>query len=230
MREKLINFLQTAKSAPVLPIDLSATTTVWLNLDDSNPAMETLKNLSVEDLSRFIAAEIEQGQGRYGIGGYDEDRSWYLRSPVFTTSDEPRTIHLGVDIWCAAGTPVSSPIDGEIHSFHDNSSFGDYGPTLITKHIYPDGEFYLLYGHLSRESLCSLTPGTQFSAGEKIAAVGESEENGSWPPHLHFQIVRKLGGMKGDYPGVARASERSWYLKNCPDPNLLLRAEALLSK
>ena len=48
--------------------------------------------------------------------------------------DEPRRLHLGVDIWADAGTPVYVPLDGRIHSFRDNNHFGDYGPTVILQH------------------------------------------------------------------------------------------------
>lgn len=227
MREKLIEHLLNVPAAPILDIDLCSADVVWLDLADTNRRLGEIDVGDIAALEEFISAEIESAGGSYGIGGYDEDRRWYLRSPVFTTTDEPRTIHLGVDIWLPAGSPVYSPLNGEIHSFHDNSSYGDYGPTLITKHSYSDGEFFLLYGHLSRVSIAKLKSGQPIRAGEKIAELGSSSENGSWPPHLHFQIVRRLGGMKGDYPGVARATERSWYLKNCLDPNLLLRCKAL---
>lgn len=227
MREKLVEYLSSVPVVSIVDLDLRSSNFVRLNLADTNPRLTAVDVGDIAALEEFIASEIESAGGSYGIGGYDEDRRWYLRSPVFTTEEEPRTIHLGVDIWIPVGSPVYSSLAGEIHSFHDNSSYGDYGPTLITKHSYSDGEFFLLYGHLSRASIARLTPGQVIGAGEKIAELGDSTENGCWPSHLHFQIVRRLGGMKGDYPGVARASERSWYLKNCPDPNLLLRCEVL---
>jgi hypothetical protein len=51
-------------------------------------------------------------------------------------------------------------------------------------------------------------------------------ENGNWPPHLHFQLIIDMQGMKGDYPGVCKFSERERYLANCPDADLLLNMMA----
>ncbi len=58
--------------------------------------------------------------------------------------------------------------------------------------------------------------------GDVIAEFGIPFENGQWPPHLHFQIIKDMQGMKGDYPGVCAFSEREMYLANCPDGDLIL--------
>ncbi|WP_244215255.1 hypothetical protein [Pedobacter miscanthi] len=81
-----------------------------------------------------------------------------------------------------------------------------------------------MYGHLSLASLNGLEEGKFIPAGTKIAELGAKEENGSWPPHLHFQLIKDMSGLKGDYPGVCRFSEREKYLANCPDPDLILKA------
>ena len=67
-----------------------------------------------------------------------------------------------------------------------------------------------------------LEPGLRFEAGDQIASVGEHHENGGWPPHLHFQIIRDMLGHVGDFPGVAAPSQRARFLELCPDPNLIL--------
>jgi hypothetical protein len=51
--------------------------------------------------------------------------------------------------------------------------------------------------------------------------LGTFEENGGWPPHLHFQIIRDMEGFLGDYPGVAKKSELDHYQNNCPDPMII---------
>lgn len=56
-----------------------------------------------------------------------------------------------------------------------------------------------------------------------IGHFGEPAENGDWPPHLHFQVIHDMEFKKGDYPGVCSISERERYLKNCPDPDLILK-------
>jgi hypothetical protein len=96
---------------------------------------------------------------RYGIGGYMEHRTIYSRSAHFDTADEPRRLHLGVDIWGDAGTPIYSPLAGIVHSFADNDNFGDYGPCIILQHNLGGLALYSLYGHLSRKSLAGLAVG-----------------------------------------------------------------------
>ena len=92
--------------------------------------------------SGFITNELESNNASYGIGGYLENREVYSRSPIFS-GDSPdisisfiqrRSIHLGLDIWGPAGTPVFAPWGGSVHSFAFNKQFGDYGATIILQH------------------------------------------------------------------------------------------------
>lgn len=157
-------------------------------------------------------------------GGYDEERAIYS-GPVFTAPDgaEPRTIHLGIDIFEAAGTPVFAPLAGVVHSFQDNANPKDYGPTIVLAHpVTSRLTFYTLYGHLSRDSLDGLTIGKALAAGEAVAQLGEAAVNGDWPPHLHFQVILDMQGRRGDYPGVFKKSEREQWKRICPDPAPLL--------
>ncbi|RZJ29356.1 MAG: peptidase M23, partial [Flavobacterium sp.] len=34
---------------------------------------------------------------------------------------------------------------------------------------------------------------------------------------------QNMYGLKGDYQGVCKFSERDQYLSNCPDPNIVLK-------
>ncbi len=155
-------------------------------------------------------------------GGYGEDRSAYTQTLFAPEGEEPRTVHLGLDIFAPAGAEVFAPLSGRVHSSHINDSPGDYGPTIILEHDIPGGRFHTLYGHLSRDSLKGLKPGSAFMAGEPIAELGTRRENGGWPPHLHFQVILDIGDKRGDYPGVCRRSERDRWLSLCPDPGPLL--------
>ena len=160
--------------------------------------------------------------GTLRAGGYDEDRAIYA-GEAFTAGDEPRTIHLGLDIAAPAGTEVFAPMAGTVHSFQDNAAAFDYGPTIILEHaVAPDLVFHTLYGHLSRESLAGLQVGRAVAAGERIATLGAAEVNGNWPPHLHFQIVLDIDDWRGDFPGVFRKSQRDVWRRICPDPRPLL--------
>ncbi|WP_426583632.1 peptidoglycan DD-metalloendopeptidase family protein [Mucilaginibacter sp. R-33] len=173
--------------------------------------------------SQLVSEKLRDYNCRYGIGGYMEHRTIYAFSSHFDTDDEPRRLHLGVDIWNAAGTPVYAPLDGLVHSCQDNNTIGDYGPTIILQHDLDGLTLYSLYGHLSRKSLNGLSKGMPVSKNNQIATLGNADENGHWPPHLHFQLMFDMEGKQGDYPGVAKFSEKEIWQKNIPDPGLILR-------
>lgn len=172
----------------------------------------------------YVNKKLAAANAVYGIGGYAENRTIYSRSTVFGDGgkEEPRRVHLGIDIWGGPNTKVMAPIDGMVHSFAFNSDYGDYGATIILSHHLQGISFYTLYGHLSLASIKNLREGERLKKGDVFAEFGIPQENGNWPPHLHFQIIKNLEGMKGDYPGVCKFSERERFLDNCPDPDLIL--------
>ncbi len=180
----------------------------------------------VEGFSSWVGKKIADAGADLGIGGYNELRSVYSRSRIFdgsTATHEPRRLHLGVDIWGPAGTPVFAPLGGMIHSFAFNNNYGDYGATLVLLHQLDGIPFYTLYGHISLKDIEALREGQYMIRAQEIGHFGKPFENGHWPPHLHFQIIFDLSVYKGDYPGVCRYSERDKYLSNCPDPDLILQ-------
>lgn len=181
----------------------------------------------IDGLHRALPGMLDAADVKHGapirFGGYGEDRSVYTQALFAPEGEEPRTIHLGVDVFAPAGAEVFTPLSGRVHSSRINDNPGDYGPTIILEHTPVTGlTFHTLYGHLDRDSLKGLKPGTAFMAGEKIAELGTKRENGGWPPHLHFQILLAIGSAKGDYPGVCKRSERDHWLSICPDPTALL--------
>ncbi|MGM9476865.1 peptidoglycan DD-metalloendopeptidase family protein [Pedobacter sp. GSP4] len=178
----------------------------------------------IDLFSDWVNEKLAKNNARYGIGGYNEHRTIYSRSAHFDTGEEPRRLHLGVDIWGPAGTPIYNFYDATVHSFADNNNHGDYGATIILAYNIAGFEFNALYGHLSLASLNGLAEGKFIPAGTPFAELGTKDENGCWPPHLHFQLIEDMQGLKSDYPGVCRFSEREKYLANCPDPELVLRS------
>lgn len=181
----------------------------------------------IEGVARGLSGKLDDVDVKPGdpvrFGGYGEDRSLYTQPLFAPEGDEPRTVHLGIDVFAPAGTDVVTPLSGRVHSSRINDNAGDYGPTIILEHAPAPGvKFHTLYGHLSRDSLQGLKPGAAFMAGEKIAELGTRRENGGWPPHLHFQIILDIGSANGDYPGVCKRSERDHWLSICPDPRPLL--------
>jgi peptidoglycan LD-endopeptidase LytH len=173
----------------------------------------------------YVYTKLQNENARYGIGGYDEHRTMYRRSNLFGIPDgdeEPRRLHLGIDVWGKPHTPIMAPLNGIVHSLGNNNNFGDYGATVILSHQLDGIPFHTLYGHLSLNTLKDLEPGQTIMKGDIFGEFGMSTENGHWPPHLHFQIIIDLEGMEGNYPGVCRLSERDKYLENCPDADLIL--------
>ncbi|MDT0689511.1 peptidoglycan DD-metalloendopeptidase family protein [Salegentibacter sp. F188] len=206
--------------------DLEKEDYVAIDLSENNPEILKLEMLSSEAFSVFMNNSLGKANKKAAYGGYNEVRNLYKRSNLFNRNTEEflnRNIHIGLDIWTAEGTAVLAPLDGKIHSFRDNDNFGDYGPTIILEHEVENRRFYTLYGHLSRKSLLGLEAGQEIAQFEKIAELGEPLENGDYAPHLHFQIMEDLMGNSGDFPGVASKKEIELYLRNCPDPNLLLK-------
>ncbi|OJV18948.1 MAG: peptidase M23 [Dyadobacter sp. 50-39] len=174
--------------------------------------------------SEYVFGELLSENTFNGIGGYGEDRVIYRQRKHFSADTEkPRSIHLGVDIWAGAGTPLYAPLEATVHSFAFNDHYGDYGPTIILAHEISGMTFFTLYGHLSLSSLEDLHEGETIKAGETFATIGPYPENGDWPPHLHFQVIRDMGSYKGDFPGVCNAADQDYYLNLCPDPQLILR-------
>jgi murein DD-endopeptidase MepM/ murein hydrolase activator NlpD len=210
------------KVSPVVDFDRTLNTLYPFNLTESNLELtdELLSDISL--FSNWVDKKLSETNSRYGIGGYNELRSLYKRSSHFNTADEPRRLHLGVDIWGPAGTLIYAPLDATIHSYRNNSDFGDYGATIILQHTAPE-TFYTLYGHLSIKSIQNISKGQTILQGETLAEFGTNSENGNWPPHLHYQLIKDIKDYEGDYPGVCKYSERETYLHNCPDPQLILQ-------
>jgi len=208
---------------PIVPFDITTDHLYQLNLTASNSEVTDALVNDTQLFSEYIEHCLAHAGARYAIGGYDEHRTVYSRSKVFDGVDEPRRLHLGTDIWGSAGTPVFAPMDGAIHSFGFHEAYGDYGAVIIMQHQLNGELIYSLYGHLSFGDLDGLYEGKPVEASEQIAHFGMPEENGHWPPHLHFQLIKDMQGMKGDYPGVCKFSERENYLTNCPDPAFILK-------
>jgi murein DD-endopeptidase MepM/ murein hydrolase activator NlpD len=195
-----------------------------LDLSVSNKALSVLAIDNAIDFENFIEKKLVKNHAKVAYGGYNEERNLYKRSSVFNDNKtEERNIHIGLDLWIEAGTPVLAALDGTVHSFNYNNNLGDYGPTIILEHQLENQIFYTLYGHLSLESIAELEIGTFFSKGQQLAALGDATVNGDYAPHLHFQIIKTIGDNFGDYPGVCSKSDLDFYLENCPDPNLLLK-------
>ena len=220
--------------AAVLPFDLRMEPFATLDLSVGSLDLGGGDRFPTERISALVAAKRAETAAAVLVGRYLEPRLLYGEAEFHDEGlerPERRTVHLGVDLFVEAGTPVRAPLEGRVVSVVDNAGAGNYGPTVILAHrAGPDGPaFHTLYGHLSPSCLEALVPGQSVAAGELLGAVGDTDRNGGWTPHLHLQVVLDLLDGTGDFPGVARPSDRDLYAGLCPDPGLLLGAPGRLS-
>lgn len=216
MLKELLNTTNT-KPHPVVDFDWRSGNFHRFDLSKDNRDLDHIDLNNEQSFSGYINQVLYDHNKKIGIGGYGEERSLYSRSELFE-AEEPRTIHLGIDIWAPAKTPVYAPIDGVIHSFDNRAYHGDYGPVIILEHQLAAKTLYSLYGHLSVDSLTGKKVGDEIKGGQQLAGLGAYHENFHWPPHLHFQLMWDMEGHVGDYPGVCKKSEKRAYLANCPNP------------
>jgi len=207
---------------PVIPFDLSSGALVVFDFTASSTDFAQIDINDVMGFTERLFRPIADAELPVGVGRYNEDRVLYRHSPLFDGDAERRSVHLGIDLFVMEDTEVMTPLTGHVHSVADNKGLGNYGPTVILEHELNEIRFWTLYGHLGRHSVVRLEMGQALDAGEEFAVVGDLSENGSWPPHLHFQIMTDLQGHSGDFPGVAAPSELEHLLEICPDPNLIL--------
>ncbi len=217
---------------------------IYFDFSDKNVELQQLDITNTKKFSAYISDKLKTSNAKFGIGGYNENRNFYKRSKLFDVESPnvsppsgagdlegaSRTLHLGIDIWGKAGTKIYAPFGGMVHSFGFNNNFGDYGATIILSHQLQGVSFYTLYGHLSLKDIASIKEGYYIIRGQEFAHFGNESENGEWPPHLHFQVIKDIGMYKGDYPGVCKYSEREKYLLNCPDPNGILQLDLYISR
>ncbi len=202
-------------------IDLSVASTVI-------PSTYDLQ--TVTTFEKHVFNYLEQKDWAYAYGGYGEIRPFYTTDNYEAENDQGyqwRTQHLGLDIWSSlkdksnSKRKIFSPYQGKVICSHNNDERCDYGYTLILQHHTDEMPFYTLYGHLSKESM-ELSPiGKWVEAGDHIAYLGDKNENGAWPPHLHFQVLLDLLGNTTNYPGVCYPYEWKIWSALCPTPHLL---------
>ncbi|MCK7478562.1 MAG: peptidoglycan DD-metalloendopeptidase family protein [Candidatus Moduliflexus flocculans] len=150
-----------------------------------------------------------------GVGRYDEARAIYTTG-AFAAGGSPtaerRTVHLGIDLSVPPGSAVRAPLDGTVHVVAENAAPKDYGPLVILRHAIPSGEeFFTLYGHLDRDSVAGLAPGTALRAGQAL--------RGRRRPARERRLV--AARPRPDHPGPSR-SRRGFPRRRCPGPALAL--------
>ena len=181
-----------------------------------NQIVDLPDNVTIQDFTAGMIGEKEDDL--FYIGRYNEKRLNMYTGDHFEKNN--RCIHMGIDIGAPVGTKVKSFTAGEIFLFGYNEKTLDYGYTIITKHIIDDCIVFALYGHLNRESITEKKSGEPVFRGQALGEIGNEDENGGWPPHVHFQLSL-IAPKTYDLPGVV--SEKDWGLaqKIFPDPRLV---------
>lgn len=183
-----------------------------------HPVVELPSGAKVFDFTR---GSINEGMAseEFGIGRYGEDRKNVYEE---LSTHSGRTVHMGVDLFGPAGTPVHAFTSGIVSCIADNSNIGDYGPTIIIAHELEDGaKIFALYGHLGRTCLASMKPGESVKLGQEIAKIGDESVNGGWPPHVHFQLSTQMP-LVCDMPGVVAPADFAEASKIYLDPRIVL--------
>ncbi|WPC75044.1 peptidoglycan DD-metalloendopeptidase family protein [Vibrio porteresiae] len=208
---------------PIFGAELPKEHWVTIDLSEQNIDLDFPRTSEPAYLAQFVRSHLVDANS-VAMGGYREKRATYRAAAHFSDAppEKVRDLHLGIDLWVAAGTPIYAPLDGVVHSFQVNNLSFDYGPTIILEHIENGRVFYTLYGHLALNSLDGLQEGQKIARGEAFAFVGESSVNGGWPPHLHLQVMLDMYGLKGDFYGATCEQDQEQYFTNCPNPAFLL--------
>jgi murein DD-endopeptidase MepM/ murein hydrolase activator NlpD len=215
---QIVDYLRRLEPAPLFKPDPAKVPTLALLTEGQMPDMPAFSDRAFD--AWFAAQGVD-----YGLGLYGEKRSVY-QTPQFAdaASPERRTIHMGIDVFAAAGTPVYAPLAGRVLFVTYNADPLDYGHTLILQHDAEGVAFYTLYGHLAGTLPSLVAVGDRVEAGQLIAHLGDWHENGGWAAHIHFQIMSDLlEQTSGNFFGVGHESLWDLWSSLCPDPNLILR-------
>jgi 4-aminobutyrate aminotransferase-like enzyme/Ser/Thr protein kinase RdoA (MazF antagonist) len=135
------------------------------------------------------------------IGAHGEARLYATRE---LSNAEPATVHLGLDLFAAAGREVRAPLAGRVGSAGER-------------------ELLLAAGGLTVR-LAGLAPAV--AVGDSVPAgalVGQVSDGGELSPHLHVQIAP--AGMTAP-PGLATPALAEAWLALCPHPGPLLGLDA----
>jgi hypothetical protein len=222
-------WLQSAECRPadILDVPLRTTGRIVVSLADGAPL--TRFGTDADAAWEWLQQQMEAADASVAIGRYDEDRSCYDGDQFRTDAPETRSVHLGIDLFLPAETPLRAMLAGTVETVVDNAMPYDYGPTVITRHHTSEGvPFWVLYGHLSRRTLSTVTAGQHVEPGQVVAYVGDPTVNGGWAPHVHVQIITDLMahpdlGPDGNFEGAGEPSRMHVWRSIAPDANLLLR-------
>ena len=211
------------RPSSILGRDLRRVGRVFVSMADGAPGTEFAGN--AQRYWTWLQNTMAEERAEFAIGGYGEDRNVYRGDQFRTDAPEPRSVHLGVDLFGPPDTPVHAMLNGTVRFVVDNASRYDYGPTVMLEHRAGAGgpPFFVLYGHLSQGTLELVEPGQSVQAGDVVGWIGDDSVNGGWAPHVHVQLITDLMDSTGNFEGAGEPSRMSIWRSLSPDPNPLLR-------
>ena len=141
--------------------------------------------------------DAAEAVGCMAVGRWGEGR---LVDTVLDSRHEPATVHLGVDLFAPAGTPVHAPVGGRVRLV-------DHGVVIAG---------------VDDLRLIGLAPaveeGREIAPGTPVGTVAATGPDGL-PPHVHVQRV-VVQGL--DAPTRSVPSDASAWLRLCPEPSAIL--------
>ncbi len=219
-------WLESARGsfAPILGTDIADAPFRSLSVEASTSPQDPY-NLTRREAARLGGAE-DSPQDEVFLGYYLEPRLIYT-APAFRLgpwkASNRRTVHLAVDVFAPAGTPLLAPLDGEVAAIENRTGNLDYGGVIVLRHVTPEGDvFHTLYGHLDPACLDQLRPGDTVMRGDVFCHLGDVHQNGGWAPHLHLQVALTIDGIGEDWPGVCDPDDIALWEAVCPNPAALL--------
>ncbi len=209
--------------APMFGFDLSDAPVLDCSPAGDQAPLDPFKT-DIAEMTALVDTHL--GAGAIGLGRYSEPRLIYSE-PMFQRgphkSSPRRSIHMGIDIFAKALTPVHAPMQATVLCSEWRDEHLGYGGWIILEHDIPcsDAKFRTLYGHLSKASTQALQVGQKLEPGAQFAELGAEHENGGWPPHLHLQMGIETGENL-DWIGVAYPDELAAWRDVFPNPAALL--------
>ena len=143
--------------------------------------------LNADALDRLLRRLHHRWKAGYSFGGYVEDRRALWRGSYLS---DDTALHLGIDVNVPAKTAIALAYGATlVRTTHDPCQDGGWGGVAIFALDQPIANIsHVLYAHLARGSVRHAV-GTHIDAGEVVAHLGTSGENGGWYEHLHVQAM-----------------------------------------
>jgi 4-aminobutyrate aminotransferase-like enzyme/Ser/Thr protein kinase RdoA (MazF antagonist) len=209
---------RTATFAPVLPVDPRRQPVPWVDLSVGSLDLGGGERWRAEDVADVVTRRRQATGCALVLGRYLEPR--LLGGPAEVPGldcAERRTVPLGVCLFMAPGTAVTTPLAGRVAALERVAAIG---AVLLRHEVQGGPTFFTRYGGLDLASLAPLEVGQTVAAGSPLATIGPASDG--LPPHLDLQVVVDAFGLGTGVPTAVGPSERDLWAELCPDPNLIL--------